>query len=173
MLSVKEYAKSRSVSPEAVRRQLIRYENELEGHIIIENRKRLLDDEAVAFLDKHRMPRNLVVEQSDRARKEEIDRLYDEIDRLKDELLKEKERFLMAKDQIIELQKEAAALLEYKAENRILLEQKDKDREQLEETRQELTETIEELGATKENLAAAQLELNSFSKSWFGFYRKK
>lgn len=173
MLSVKEYAESRSISQEAVRRQLIRYENELEDHIIISNRKRMLDDEAVAFLDQHRMPRNVVIEQSDRARKEEIDNLHDEIDRLKNELLIEKERTLMAKDQIIELQKAATVLLEYKAKNQILLEQKDQDQEKLEKVRQELTEAREELGATKDDLAAAQTELNSFTPSLFGFYRKK
>lgn len=159
MLSIKDYAESRSISQEAVRRQLKRYKNDLEGHIITENRRRLLDDEAVDFLDQHRMPRNVVIEQSDRARQEEINNLQEEINRLKDELIREKER-------VINLQQEAAALVEYKAQNQLLIEQRDRDQEQIQETRQELQET-------KERLQGAESELSSFSRTWFGLYRKK
>lgn len=165
MLSVKDYAESRSISQEAVRRQLTRYKDELAGHIIIENRKRLLDDDAVSFLDLHRMPRSIVIEQSDRARQEEINNLQSEIDRLKDELIREKER-------VIKLQQEAAALLEYKAQNQLLIDQKDRDRDRIQNQEAEIQEIKNQLTETNNELQEAQTELNSFSKTWFGLYKK-
>ena len=62
MISVKQYAESRGISGTAVRKQLARYAEELEGHIVVTSRRRMLDDEAVAFLDQHRQPKTLVID---------------------------------------------------------------------------------------------------------------
>lgn len=54
MLSLTEYAEQQHISYEAVRQQVARYQNELDGHIVRQGRKRLLDDVAIEFLDSHR-----------------------------------------------------------------------------------------------------------------------
>ena len=54
MISLAEYAEQQHVSYEAVRQQVARYQNELDGHIVRQGRKRLLDDVAIEFLDSHR-----------------------------------------------------------------------------------------------------------------------
>lgn len=54
LISIKDYAKKKGVSYEAVRKQVIRYKSELEGHITKINRTQYLNDEAVSFLDTKR-----------------------------------------------------------------------------------------------------------------------
>ena len=99
-LSVAQYAESRGVSQAAIRKQISRYSVELEGHITIHNRKRLLDDAAVAFLDSHRQQREVIIEQSNKQARREIDAMRAELELKKDQLLD-------AQREIIELQKES------------------------------------------------------------------
>ena len=54
MVSIRDYAKMNNVSYEAIRQQVKRYEDELNGHIIKQNRTQFLDDVAVDILDQHR-----------------------------------------------------------------------------------------------------------------------
>ena len=54
MLTIAEYAKSRSVSYEAVRKQINRYSIELDGHIHRQGRTQYLDSDAESFLDSKR-----------------------------------------------------------------------------------------------------------------------
>lgn len=159
MMSISEYATARKVSGVAVRKQLQRYQKELEGHIMQDGRRRMLDDYAIDFLDGHRMKREVIVEMSDQATKKEIERLKNDL-----ELYREKVTTLQ--DMIISLQQEQMELIRYKAENQLLLEQKQRDQEQLQEVRQELQET-------QTKLQEKDQEVNSYVKSWFGFYRKK
>lgn len=61
MITIKEYAKQHSISYEAVRAQIKRYETELADLIVVDGRQRLLTDEAVAFLDSKRLGNPVVV----------------------------------------------------------------------------------------------------------------
>ncbi len=54
MISIKDYAADNGVSYEAVRRQIVQYREQLEGHIHLQGRKQFLDDVAIAFLNQHR-----------------------------------------------------------------------------------------------------------------------
>lgn len=54
MLTIAEYAQSRSVSYEAVRKQIVRYSLELDGHISKQGRTQYLDETAERFLDSKR-----------------------------------------------------------------------------------------------------------------------
>ena len=63
MISIKEYAKLNNITYEAVRSQVKRYRDQLEGHIIQDGRQQLLDDVAVAFLDERRQKNPVVVYQ--------------------------------------------------------------------------------------------------------------
>lgn len=52
-----QYANSQGITYEAVRRQVIKYQDtELRGHIQIRNKTKYLDDFAVEFLNEHRRP---------------------------------------------------------------------------------------------------------------------
>ena len=73
-ISIKDYAKQKGVTYEAIRKQISRYKAELEGHIVVDHRRQLLD--AVAILDKHREGNPVIVYQQDKD--EELQNLRDE-----------------------------------------------------------------------------------------------
>jgi len=112
MITLREYAKNKGISYEAVRKQVVRYRLELEGHITKVKKTQYLDEEAVLFLDSKRQENPIIIQQTDIS--EEIERLKNEnkalllkVATLQDELLKEK-------DQVKNLQLEKIELLETK-----------------------------------------------------------
>lgn len=80
MISLKDYALQKNVSYEAVRKQVTRYKEDLEGHIIMDGRQQFLDDEAVAFLDAKRQKNPVVIYQA--SKDEEIAALKAEREQL-------------------------------------------------------------------------------------------
>ena len=82
--SIKEYASSRGISYEVVRRQMKRYANELEKFTTKQGRQTYLNDQGVEFLDQHRAPKTLVVEYPDNELKDEIERLRAQIEHYRD-----------------------------------------------------------------------------------------
>lgn len=76
MISMKDYALKHNISYEAVRKQVKRYQNELQSHIHKVGRTNYLDEEAEAFLDDKREKNPVVVVED--GRKDEIQRLHDE-----------------------------------------------------------------------------------------------
>ena len=121
MISLKDYAKNKNVSYEAVRKQVKRYKTELEGHIHKVNRTQYLDDEAVAFLDSKRTESPVILLQMDKD--EEIQRLSDEnkallvqIAQIQNELIQTQKALSAEKDSVKQLQAEKIALLEAKQE---------------------------------------------------------
>ena len=61
MVSLRGYEKKKNVSYEAIRQKVKRYEDELNGHIIKQNRTQFLDDVAVDILDQHRKENPVVI----------------------------------------------------------------------------------------------------------------
>ena len=57
-MTVQEYASTYKLSYETVRAKIIRYKEELEGHIKIRKKTIYLDDFAVEFLESHRKPKS-------------------------------------------------------------------------------------------------------------------
>lgn len=76
MISLKDYAKQNNITYEAVRKQVARYKEQLDDHIIQDGRQQLLDDVAVAFLDERRKKNPVVVYQQ--SKDETIERLEQE-----------------------------------------------------------------------------------------------
>ncbi len=105
IISLRDYAAQKNVSYEAVRKQVRRYEAELEGHIIKDGRQQFLDDDAVAFLDAKRQKNPVVVMQRNK------DDTLDELRRQKEDLLV---KVAAQADQIAELAK-------WKADNAMAL----------------------------------------------------
>lgn len=115
MVSIRDYAKQKSVSYEAVRKQVQKYkEGELKEHIIKQNKTQYLDDYAVEFLDNKRKENPIIVVQMDKD--EELERLSEENKRL---LIKiaELQEVIIAKSEKIE-QLQDTMLLQQKSEKK-------------------------------------------------------
>ena len=155
-MTIKEYAKSKGVSYEAIRKQIARYQKDLDGHIYRKNRTITLDAFAVDFLDgKRRESPIVVIAESER---EHVQNLTDQIEALKNELI-------ATQKTVISLQEEKQLMIEAKTKYDLLLEAShDKD---------QLIETLKgDLQEAKEATKEAKAEAESFRKSIFGFYRK-
>lgn len=108
MISLKDYAKSKNISYEAVRKQVNRYKKELEMHISKVGRTQYLDDEAVEFFDLKRQKNPIFIMEN--SKDNEIQRLEIEnknllmkIASLQDSLLDEKEHVKTLQYEKIEL----------------------------------------------------------------------
>ena len=110
VISLKDYAKQKGVSYEAVRRQVVRYKQELEGHIQKVNRTQFLDDEAVVFLDNKRHENPVVLVQADKD--EELERLRNENKALLLKVTELQDALIQEKDNVKALQAEKIELLE-------------------------------------------------------------
>lgn len=85
LLTLADYAASRQVSYEAVRRQVVRYAHELGAHVMRQGRRQYLDEEAVRWLDGHR-DKNIAIVLD---RSSELDDALKEIEELKMQLAKQ------------------------------------------------------------------------------------
>lgn len=80
VISLRDYAKQKNISYEAVRKQVARYKDELNGHIIMDGRQQFLDEEAVAFLDAKRQKNPVAIIQQDK--NERIEELEEQVKQL-------------------------------------------------------------------------------------------
>lgn len=162
MLSFAEYAEQQRISYEAVRQQVARYQDVLEAHIIRKGRRRLLDDEAIEFLNRHRQealglgPNISIVnvqlqKDLETANRENMD-LLREISTLKDTIihltseLSEKNLLLAAN------QEEQQKYLQAVAETDSLKEELAAQKEELAAQRAQNADTAAELDQTREQL---------------------
>lgn len=125
MLTIREYAKTRNVAYESVRKQVKRYSKELKGHTVKDGAT-MLDDYAMDFLDKHRMKRevNLIQEPDNEEVTQEIHNLKTEIEQLKQKLVDAQTEIINAKNETLAAHTKYQDLLE---RNQLLLEQKDSE----------------------------------------------
>lgn len=134
VISLKEYAEQSHISYEAVRKQVIRYAAELEGHIIKDGRQQFLDEEAVAFLDEKRKKNPVVIYQANKD--EEIERLQ-----------KEKEALLLklaaVQNQLIQAQEENKSLIEENCKIFLLEADNEAAKQKIEATEEQLHVTEE------------------------------
>ena len=112
MQKIRDYAKNNGVSYEAVRKQVKRYEKELEGHIVKQGKTQYLDEYAVNFLDERRASNPVIILQADKD--EEIEALKAENKRLLIQLAEVQNMLIAEKDAVKALQADKIALLEEK-----------------------------------------------------------
>ena len=113
MISLKEYAKQNNVSYEAIRKQVRRYQKELEGHIFKQDGKtQFLDDEAVLFLNEKRKSNPIIVQEV--AKDEQIEELTNQNKMLLVKVAELQDQLLKKQDKIELLQADKIALLEEK-----------------------------------------------------------
>ena len=103
-LSVKQYAQSRVISYEAVRRQLKTYSEELEGHVRKKNRNTYLDEEAQKILDEHRKERAVVVTASNEQTQLQIDTLTRDLAELRAQYTELQNELIAAREQVLSVQ---------------------------------------------------------------------
>lgn len=183
MITIKDYAKQKGVSYEAIRKQIKRYEDELEGHLVKQNRFLMLDDEAVRFLDSKRSENPVIVYEQNKD--EELEQLRHEnkvlliqMNTVQDQLGKVQQKLIAEMNTTKLLTSEKVQYLEYKA----LAEQKDlqlqdaakaRDAAQQKADQQEALLRLKEqqIGAltaaresAAENLQAAQTRMEELEK---------
>lgn len=122
MITIKDYAKQKGVSYEAIRKQIKRYENELEGHLVKQNRFLMLDDEAVQFLDSKRSENPVIVYEQNKD--EELEQLRHEnkvlliqMNTVQDHLGKVQQKLIAEMNTTKLLTQEKVQYLEYKAQS--------------------------------------------------------
>lgn len=113
VITLRDYAEKNNISYEAVRKQVVRYADELEGHLIKDGRQQFLDEEAVAFLDAKRQKNPVAIIQQNKDEaietlRRDKENLLTKIAAIQDELLKEKDKV----QTLLEEKKDEIALLE-------------------------------------------------------------
>lgn len=176
--SIKQFAENQNVSYEAIRKQIVRYSKELNGHIIRKNRTQFLDEWAVDFLKKKRRENPVILMNTDVS--EENERLREQIETLKTQLLTAQNELLASQKRIIDLQDEAKKTLEDRARYTALLEDNKEKEEKLTALSRQIQTQQTESDKLRETIAniekerdEAQTEAQSFIRSIFGLYRKK
>lgn len=122
MITIKDYAKQKGVSYEAIRKQIKRYEEELEGHLVKQNRFLMLDDEAAQFLDGKRSENPVIVYEQNKD--EELEQLRQEnkmlliqMNTVQDQLGKVQQKLIAEMSVTQQLTQEKVQYLEYKAQS--------------------------------------------------------
>ena len=122
MITIKDYAKQKGVSYEAIRNQIKRYEDDLEGHLVKQNRFLMLDDEAVQFLDSKRSENPVIVYEQNKD--EELEQLRHEnkvlliqMNTVQDQLGKVQQKLIAEMNTTKLLTQEKVQYLEYKAQS--------------------------------------------------------
>lgn len=158
IISLKDYAKQKNISYEAVRQQVVRYKKELDGHLIKDGRQQFLDEEAVAFLDAKRQKNPVAIIQMDKD--EQIENLERE----------NKNLLIKVAEQAEELRAADKAL----AEVNVLLLTAAKDKERAEaleaqngEIRAEKEKLVLEVQKTRETSEKLSEELTAIQNKWW------
>lgn len=199
VISLKDYAAQKNVSYEAVRQQVVRYKDELAGHVIRDGRQQLLDEDAIAFLDAKRMKNPVSIIQMDKD--ERIEALENQVKALLAKTADQADRI----SALAEWKADKALLIAEAEQSKLALQAAQNERASLqhdydqaiatiEQTRKEALQSRQEaLEATERETQARNLldderaareaaeaeaaklrnEANSYKKSIFGFYRKK
>lgn len=143
MITIKDYAKQQGVSYEAIRKQIKRYEKDLEGHLVKQNRFLMLDDEAVRFLDTKRAENPVIIyeqnkdEALEQLRKENKNLLI-QMNMVQDEMKQVQQKLITQMQQNHLLTTEKMNYLEYKS----LAEQKEQRLQDLKKERDQAQTAI-------------------------------
>lgn len=161
MITVKEYAESRSKSIQAVHQQRKRakYKDQLAEHEFVKDGVVYLDEVAVRILDSAHENTVAIV---DTSTKEKIQKLEKQLDSAKNrvnnllgELNNKKQTIIDLQTKIQEQTEQMTALLLENQKQTLLLEQKEEQKQQIEELQQEkkkLQEEMDQVKATNDQL---------------------
>lgn len=172
VITLRDYAKQNNISYEAVRKQVVRYQDELAGHLIKDGRQQFLDEEAVAFLDARRQKNPVAIIQIEKD--EKIEQLENENKQLllklaavQDALLTEKDKT----DALLAEKRDEIALLE--ADNEAARVKVAEAEENAQKAAQELVEVKGDLDKLKTYAAAQKARADFFATPWIKRIGKK
>ena len=151
-LTIKAYAKESGVTYEAVRQQIKRYSEELEGHIHLQGRTQYLDDEAVAFLDQHRLEKPIVVYEAGYDR--QLRELEDTIAQLRAEKEDLNNRLTKASEKVAEL-------ADWKSEKAMEIAEATQTAKLLEEAKGDLDQARKDAEAAAQRAAELEQQLQA------------
>ena len=143
MVSIRDYAKMNNVSYEAIRQQVKRYEDELNGHIIKQNRTQFLDDVAVDILDQHRRENPVIIVNQDTDSR--LKQLEDENKNLLIKVAQQADKISQLNEDLKNKIEQMTSLMLENKEKTFLLEQKKDHEEQLDREKKEQLNEIEKL----------------------------
>ena len=159
IISLKDYAEQKNVTYEAVRQQVARYKEELEGHIIKDGRQQFLDEEAVAFLDAKRKKNPVVMVQENKD--EQIEELDEQVRNLLIKVAEQADRI----SELAQWKADNAVLIAEANHNYRLLEDKTKEIAVLESVIQDAKREIETLTREKtQEVAEARSEASEAAR---------
>ena len=173
MITLKDYAKKKNVSYEAVRKQVNRYRDELGDHLYKKDRTQYLDEEGEAFLDEKRASNPVILVEHDKDDQiEELNRqneaLKIKIMELQDQLIKSKDQLLERDQQLIELKDQLYLLTTKKEES----DQDPDGSEDTEELTMDGAEETEELTSdTTKQPDVQPLDDPKTEKKWWQFWK--
>lgn len=158
MISLKDYAKKKNVSYEAVRKQVNRYRDELGDHLYKKDRTQYLDEDGEAFLDQKRSSNPVILVEHDKD--ERIEELIHQNEALKIKIMELQDQLIKSKDQLLERDQQ---LIELK-DQLYLVGKQEPEMDQAEEK----TEETEEIVANESKQTDAQPldELKPDKKWW-------
>lgn len=163
MISLKDYAKKKNVSYEAVRKQVNRYRDELGDHLYKKDRTQYLDEEGEAFLDQKRASNPVILVEHDKD--EQIEELTHQNEALKIKIMELQDQLIKSKDQLLERDQQ---LLELKDQIYLLTTKPEAEAEQNEAPEEENGEN----GADEEKQPEVQpLEEPKTEKKWWQFWK--
>lgn len=136
MITIRDYAKENNVSYEAIRKQIKRYEDELNGHIIKQNRTQFLDDIAVAILDQHRRENPVIIVNQDTDFR--LKQLEDENKNLLIKVAQQADKISQLNEDLKNKIEQMTSLLLENNEKTLLLEQKKEQLNEIEKLKNEL-----------------------------------
>lgn len=193
VISLKDYAAQNNISYEAIRQQVVRYKDELAGHLIRDGRQQFLDEEAVAFLDSKRQKNPVAIIQQNKD--EQIEALEEQVKQLLVKTAAQADRI----SELAEWKADSALLLAGAEQSRLALEASEKEmrimegfvrdakenieiktqeaieaRQEAREARQEASEARREAEDLRERLEAAEARVRALKeRSWWQRLRRK
>lgn len=163
MISLKDYAKKKNVSYEAVRKQVNRYRDELGDHLYKKERTQYLDEEGEAFLDEKRASNPVILVEHDKD--EQIEELTHQNEALKIKIMELQDQLIKSKDQLLERDQQ---LLELKDQIYLLTTKPESEDEQNEDPEEENGENR----ADEEKQPNVQpLDEPKTEKKWWQFWK--
>ena len=142
MITIRDYAKENNVSYEAIRKQIKRYEDEFNGHIIKQNRTQFLDDIAVAILDQHRRENPVIIVNQDTDFR--LKQLEDENKNLLIKVAQQADKISQLNEDLKNKIEQMTSLMLENKEKTSLLEQKKDQAEEINQLKEQLDQEKKE-----------------------------
>ena len=180
-ITIKDFAEAEGVSYEAIRQSVMRYKDEMQGHVFQRNRVTYLDETAVEYLKKRRRVSPVVIHREDkqaeeRAIREQLESLRSRYEVSQEKLVAYLEKIQTLQEQVRQIEQKNAEAEQETAEA-VKRYAEEKARADVATIRadayQAKVDALEgRLTDAEARAAAAEDEAGSYHKSLFGFYRK-